>query len=255
MKHLARTLLVGLIVASYPLLSAALEVRTAAQDSQPKFIKSGTAFSGLCIDIFKAIEHIDPELKFSELRDFVPLARIESSLEEGSLDAFCGIAKTDKRKAKLFFVETPIYYTHSVLAARIDEKADIKNFDDLRKLGDDAVVLAIARNVQADILAAQPGIKADTGAKDTSANLKKLVEGRGRFIFHNDFALVDEIKRDNLGDKVKILPAQFKTDEDGRYIVVSKKASPELTQKLTAAIDKLNKSGELAKIFLPYKPK
>ena len=255
MKHLARPLLVGLIVAAYPLLSPALEVRTAAQDSQPKFVKIGNAMSGLCIDIFKALERIDTDLKFTQLNDFTPLPRIEASLEEGRLDAFCGLAKTEKRKAKLDFIETPIYSTHTVLAARIDDKADIKSFDDLRKLGDDATVLVVYKTVQADTLAAQPGLKVDGGAKDTSTNLKKLIEGRGRFILQNDFALIDEIKRDNLGDKIKILPAHFDSGDVERYIVISKTANPALRTKLVAAVEKLNTSGDLAKIFQPYKPK
>ena len=84
-------------------------------------------------------------------------------------------------------------------------------------------------------------------------NLKKLLEGRGRFVYHNDFALVDEIKRDNLVGKVKLFPAHFVTE--GRYMVVSKKAAPGVRDKLRIAIEKLGKSGELTKIFQAYKPK
>ena len=111
----------------------------------------------------------------------------------------------------------------------------------------------MTKTVHAEILAAQAGLKVDSGARDTSVNLKKLLEGRGRFVYHNDFALIDEIKRDNLSDKVKLLSAQFATE--GRFMVVSKKAAPALRQKLTAAIEKLGKSGELAKIFEAYKPR
>lgn len=209
--------------------------------------------SGLCIDIFRAIEKVEPDLKFAELKDFTPLPRIEASMLEGDMDAFCGLAKTAARQAQFDFIDTPLYTTHSVLAARVDEKADIKTFDDIRKLGDDAIVMVVTKTVHAEVLAAQTGIKVDSGAKDTSVNLKKLLEGRGRFVYHNDFALVDEIKRDNLGDKIKLLPAQFATE--GRYMVVSKKALPATRQKLTAAIEKLGKSGELAKIFQTYKPR
>ncbi len=209
--------------------------------------------SGLCIDVFKAIERVEPDLKFSETKDFTPLARIEASMIDGDMDAFCGLAKTASRQAQFDFIDTPLYTTHSVLAARMDDKADIRSFDDIRKLGDAGVMLVVTKTVHAEVLAAQGGLKIDAGAKDTSVNLKKLLDGRGRFVYHNDFALVDEIKRDNLGDKVKLLAAQFATE--GRYMVVSKKATPAVKQKLTAAIDKLSKSGDLAKIFQAYKPK
>ncbi|PHV13037.1 substrate-binding periplasmic protein [Chitinimonas sp. BJB300] len=255
MKHTVQTLLVGLIAVMQPIAASALEIRTAAQDSQPKFIKDGETITGLCVDVFKAIERVDPELKFSELRDFMPLPRIEAWLEEGKLDAFCGLAKTDKRKAKLDFIETPIYATQSVLAARIDDKVDIKGFDDLAKLGDDGVVLVVNGTVHVDILAAHPSIKFDAGAKDTSTNLNKLIAGRGRFVFQNDFALADEIKRDHFVGKIKILPTQFELEGTERYFVVSKKATPGINDKLRAAVEKLSKSGELARIFLAYKPK
>ncbi|OYU44797.1 MAG: hypothetical protein CFE44_10995 [Burkholderiales bacterium PBB4] len=183
--------------------------------------KSRRSDVGLCIDIFKAVKKLDPDLKFPELKDFTPLARIEASIVKGDMDAFCGLAKTPKRQAQFDFIETPLYTTHSVLAARADEKAGIKTFD-IRKLGDNGVVLVVTKTVQAEVLAAQPGIKVEAGAKDTSVNLKKL------------------------------LPSQFATE--GRYMVLSKKASPALRQNLTAAIDKLGKSGELAKITQAYKP-
>ncbi len=92
------------------------------------------------------------------------------------------------------------------------------------------------------------------GGKDTPVNLQKLIVGRGRFILQNDFALDDEIKRDKLGDKIKILPAKFDKEGAERYMVVSKKAAPQIKEKLRAALDKLNRSGELGKLFRPYAP-
>lgn len=249
----APLLLTAILLASAVTTAAAIEIRTAAQDSQPKFVKDSNGVSGLCVDIFKAIERTDPELKFSQLKDFVPLPRIEDGLVNGTLDAFCGLAKTASRQTKFDFIETPLYMTHSVLAARSDEKSDPQNFDDLRKLGPDAMVMVVTQTVHAEVLAAQPGLKVDAGAKDTSLNLQKLIAGRGRFVYHNDFALVDEIQRDKLGDKVKILSGSFASE--GRYLVLSKLAAPGIKQKLTAALEKLGKSGELAKIFQTYKPK
>jgi glutamate/aspartate transport system substrate-binding protein len=231
----------------------AIEVRTAAQDSQPKFIKEGTAITGLCIDLIKAIERTDADLKFPALTGFMPLPRIEASMLEGTLDASCGLAASKERKEKFDVIDISLYTTHLVLAARKDEKADPKTFDEIKNLGDDAIVLTVTQTGQAALAGAQSGLKVDSAAKDTSQNLQKLIINRGRFILHNDFALVDEIKRDGLGDKVKLLSGTFATE--GRYFIVSKKASPVLKEKLTAALEKLSKSGELAKIFTPYKPK
>jgi glutamate/aspartate transport system substrate-binding protein len=250
LKNIARG--VSVVALSIPAVHA-MDVRTAAQDSQPKFIKEGSVLTGLCIDIFKALERTDADLKFPPLTSFTPLPRTESQLLDGSLDVICGLASTKERKEKFDVIDIPVYTTHLTLAARNDDAADVKGFDDIRKLGPDAIVLTVTQTVQAEMASAQAGLKVDSAAKDTSQNLQKLVAGRGRFILHNDFALVDEIKRDNVGDKVKLLPVQLTTE--GRFFIVSKKAPAGLKDKLTAALDKLSKSGELAKIFQPYKPK
>ncbi len=254
MRRLLDKLAFGFSLFACSIVSAhAIEVRTAAQDSQPKFIKDGATITGLCVDIFKALERTDPELKFPNLGGFTPLPRTESQLLDGTLDVICGLAATKDRKEKFDVIDIPIYTTHLTIAARKDETAEVKSFDDIRKLGAEAIVLTVTQTVQAELAAAQTGLKVDSAAKDTSQNLQKLVAGRGRFILHNDFALVDEIKRDNMGDKVKLLPVQLSTE--GRFFIVSKAAQAGLKDKLTAALDKLSKSGELTKIFQPYKPK
>jgi len=248
-KALAGASILALSMAS----AHAAQVRTAAQDSQPKFIKEGSTITGLCIDIFRALEHVDPQLKFQTLTSFTPLPRSEYQLQEGELDVICGLAATKERKEKFDVIDIPIYTTHLTLAARKDEKASVNSFDDIRKLGPDAIVLTVTQTVQAQMATAQPGLKVDTAAKDTKANFQKLLDGRGRFILHNDFALVEEIKRDKMGDKVKLLPIKLSTE--GRYFIVSKKAPAGLKEELTADLEKLAASGELAKIFEPYKPK
>lgn len=229
----------------------ALEIRTAAQDSQPKYIREDSGFSGVCPDIWSAIARVDPQLRFTLVHGFTPLARIEMQLEHGEIDAFCGLAKTPQRLDKLDFVQPPIYVTHSILAARMDETANPKNFDDLRRL--DATVLVVTNTVHAQVLAEQQDIRVDAGAKDTSQNLQKLLAGRGRFILHNDFALADEIQRDQLGDKIKLLPTPMFTD--GRFFVVSRQADPAIKARLAAALLTLQRSGELARIFNLYKPR
>lgn len=231
---------------------SASNIRTLSQDSQPKFIQGQGGMTGLCIDIFRAIEKVDPSLKTVVPHTFTPLPRIELMMEEGSIDVVCGLADTKGRREKMDIIAIPLYTTSLVLAARMDETANPKTFEELRKLGDDVVVLTVTQTVQADFATAA-GLKVDSQARDTSQNLQKLVRGRGRFILHNDFALVDEIERDKLGDKVKLLSGSFATE--GRYMYVSRKASPDIKNKMIAALDKLSRSGELVRIFAPYKPK
>lgn len=229
----------------------AWDVRTAAQDSQPKYIREDGGFSGMCPDLWHAIERVDPQLRFIPPEGFTPLARIELQLEHGEIDAFCSLAKTPQRLDKLDFVHPPVYVTNSILAARMDETATPQNFQDLRKLG--ATVLVVAGTIHAQVLADWQDIPMDAGARDTSQNLQKLLAGRGRFVLHNDFALADEIQRDQLGDKIKLLPTPMFTD--GRYFVVSRKAAPALKVRLATALLTLQRNGELARIFALYKPR
>lgn len=230
-----------------------IDIRTAAQDSHPKFTKAGAEISGLCIDIFKAVERVDPSLRFPKLSGFMPLPRVEAMMEEGSMDVACGLAATKERRTRFDVIETPLYKTSLILAARAGEASDPKSFDEIKALGADATVLVVTGTAQAELAGAQSGLRVDSAARDPSANMMKLVNGRGRFVLHNDFALAEEIKRGGLGGKVVLLSGNFATE--GRYFIVSKKASPELRLKLAASVEKLSKSGELAKIFEAYRPK
>lgn len=252
MKHFAKAVFLAALIVLPPGLPAfATEIRTAAQNSQPKFIQNGSAVEGLCVDVFRAIERLDPTVKFSPLESFVPLTRIEYMMVEGHYDAFCGLAKTSTRQARFDFIEIPLYQTHSMLAARIDDQADIKSFDDLQALGRDALVLVVAKTVHAAVLADQTGVQFVEGGRNLTDTLNMLIRGRGRFVFHSDIALKDEIKRYKLEDKIKLLPTQFATE--GRYLVVSKKAAPEVKEKLGIAMEKLRTSGELSKIVQSYR--
>lgn len=234
-------------------VAAPLVIRTAAQDSPPKFLKDGNNINGLCIDVFRAIERLDPSLSFPILHEFVPLPRIEHQLSVGNYDLFCGLAKTPKREASLDFIEPPVYLTHATLAVRADDDIEIKSFDDLRKLGDKGVVLVVAKTVHAETLKAEAGIRFHDTSLSLGQTLQLLLNGRGRLLFHSDLALAEQIRLDRLGDKIKVLPTRLQVE--GRYIVFSKKAPPALREKVSAALEQLSKSGELAKLFQRYQPK
>ncbi|KQV53745.1 hypothetical protein [Duganella sp. Root336D2] len=85
----------ALIFAVLWILSAAMVragspvvIRVAAPvDSEPKFVLQGTAVAGSCIDIFRAIERLDPGLKFVGDRQWMPLKRIEALIAGRKLEA------------------------------------------------------------------------------------------------------------------------------------------------------------------------
>ena len=228
----------------------------AAQDTQPKFIREGGVWSGICLDLARAIEYIDPGIRFKPLTAFFPLSHIEAQLESGDLDVACALARTAKRADHLDVIDIPLYHTFGRLAVRADDPVDVRSFNDLRALGERAIVLAAQGTIQSDLLLAH-GLRVDATASRTASNLRKLVEGRGRFLFHNDFALRSMIVRERLEGRVRILPALFDLPgvDSGRYFMISRKAPPELRWRLQVALSTLDKSGELARVFESYRPR
>jgi len=76
-------LMVGILAAcvcAVPL--AATQLKTAAQDNAPKFIRNGSAAMGIAVDVMRAIERLDPELKFVGDQQFLSVTRIELGLSD-----------------------------------------------------------------------------------------------------------------------------------------------------------------------------
>jgi len=86
------------------------EISTAYQDTAPKFMldEQGQA-TGICVDIFAAIEKQDPQLVFSRPNYYTPLKRIFYSLETGSLMAYCGAGYNKTRASKMLYSQVPLY--------------------------------------------------------------------------------------------------------------------------------------------------
>jgi ABC-type amino acid transport substrate-binding protein len=232
--------------------AAPVTIRSAMQDSNTyKFDPKNEKQPGICIEIIRAVEKADPEIKFSGMDAFTPLPRIVAELASGgSLDAFCGLLKTPERAAQVNFLDIPIYSLRHKVAVRAEDTVSVKTFDDIRKLGTNNTIAATQGLVYAAYLQQQGGLTIDDGSKDPSANFKKLLSERVRFYYNAESTLVEYIHNEKLQGKVKILPSVFK--EENQYFVTSKTLPAATADKLRAALDKLAKQGELAKIFARY---
>ncbi|RZL28625.1 MAG: hypothetical protein EOP35_25940, partial [Rubrivivax sp.] len=49
---------------------------------------------GLCMEVLRAVEQVDPRLSFTDLERQVPLKRVERLLAEGAVDAFFCLLKS-----------------------------------------------------------------------------------------------------------------------------------------------------------------
>ncbi|GJJ02041.1 hypothetical protein RugamoR64_25790 [Duganella rhizosphaerae] len=229
---------------------AATEIRTAAQQgTEPKFQSAdatGARVVGICIDIMRAVEKLDPGLKFTGDQVWQPLPRIYSAMDRGVQDASCGLSHSPERDKKYVFVGPPLFSIRYYLIARSDDAALIANWDDLRKLAPDNVVLANRGFAGVTVLESAGVAQIDAGAADPKLNLQKLLAHRGRFFFHRTPGLQAVLDRSGMAAKFKILPTVMAVSP--LHFVVGKQVDPAVVERLRAALQTLEKSGELERI-------
>jgi ABC-type amino acid transport substrate-binding protein len=235
---------------------AVSEIHTAAQESSdPKFVaivKDGKpAVGGICVDIMRAVERVDPSLKFVGDQSWQPRLRLEAGALAGSLDVICGSLRSRERLSKFDFIDTPIFSVDYVLAVRADDPVHVENWEDVRMLGDDGIILVIQGFGVVDILQQIGGLKIDASANSSKSNLDKLFARRGRFFCHRSPGMATEIRHAGMSDKIKVLPTVML--KENFYMIVSRKMAPDNARKLSAALALLSSKGELAAMFQKYR--
>ncbi|WP_143747056.1 substrate-binding periplasmic protein [Chitinimonas sp. BJB300] len=221
------------------------EIKTAAQtDSEPKYIKEGNAAVGICVDIMRAVEKIDPSLKFVGDQQWQPLARIEANVESGELDAGCGLQKNKAREAKFQFPATALFPVKWMLAVRVDDDIKISSWDDVKKLGPEGVVLVNFGSGALKTLEAVGGLVIDSGGRSNPDNLIKLEAKRGRFYYYRSPGFVGELKA--FPGKFKILPTVM--DSADFHMMFGKHVPAATVEKFNKALMELEKKGELEKM-------
>ncbi len=108
------------------------EISTDYQDIAPKFILSGGVGSGICVEIFSALEAQNSEIHFSESKYFTPLMRIMYGLQDGSVMAFCGAAHSENRAKKMIYSDIPLYSVSTLLVVSKSNNRVYSSIDDLK---------------------------------------------------------------------------------------------------------------------------
>lgn len=244
-------LLITFISCWFPFPSFAIELRTAAQDSAPKYYKTETNhMAGLCVDIIHAIERVDPGIRFNGYQEFVPFKRLQRQLEYGELDIFLGLKQTEKRKGKYIFLDVPLYQLNYVMAARSDDTVQIQTFDDVRSLHENGKILSVFGSAASRFLKKQGGLIINDGAESPFILLKMLKYERGRFAFYHDLGLQSTINKDGFVDDFKLFPVSFLTYY--HYGAFSKNVPVEIITRVNNALETLKASGTLSEIHRKY---
>lgn len=232
--------------------ACAQELRTAAQDNNHiKYDLKTPSHPGICIEVLRAIEALDPGLRFSGSQQPSSLRRIEQQIELGELDVFCALIRNATRSARMDFIEVPVYTVRHRIAVRVDDPIRAEDFDDLRRLGPEAVILVNRSTAHEEWLRGQGGLTLDASHPDTATNLRKLIAKRARLYYHTENALLHYIEEEGLESKVRLLPKVFK--EESLYFVVARQLPPGTRARLSHALERLSHSGELGRIYAGYR--
>ena len=244
-------LFVILISIWVPLTSFALELKTAAQNSAPKYYKSDSnQMAGLCVDIIHAIERVCPDMTFRGYHEFTPFKRLQHQLESGELDIFLGLKPTAKRKERLNFLNIPLYQLQYVIAVRIDDPIKVPDFDAIRTLYKNSKILTVHGSAASVFLRNRGGLRVDDRARSPSTLLKMLKYKRGRFAFYHDLGLYHVMHTEGFVDDIRILPGTFLNY--AHYAAFSKTVPEETIHEFEIALKKLKNSGELTRIHTKY---
>ena len=234
------------------LLAEPLHIRTVSQDNNVlKFDQSNPQKPGICVEVIRAVERLDPGLQFWGWDQPMALPRVEQQLALNQLDAFCALIKTPDRESRFAFIDVPIYQVHHRIAVRADDAVQVGSLDDIRKLGAQGVVIVGKGTSHETFLRNQGGLLLEASSGSTDVNLRMLAGGRGRFLYHTENALLRYIEDGKLGSKVKLLPTVFKSEV--LQFAVSPAWPKSHRDRLEAALAKLSQRGDLAKIFANYR--
>ncbi len=227
-----------------------LELRTSSRDSEPIFLVRDGQVSGMCPDLYAALQRIDKNLKIRGVERQLSLPLVERGLANGSLDIDCSLGKSPRRDVFLRYLEE-ISRPKMVVAVRTDDPiTDIKDMQELVRLSQRGDPIIVRRgSVFAERLE-QLGALIDNQSTDNKVNITKLINRRGRFYYNIDYFLAAQAKEEPGFGKIRILPTSFETQPT--YIVVSKKVPMSVDKRIHAAMAEMRQTGELRHILAKY---
>jgi len=242
--------LTTLMISMFSLNAEAESLTLLVQNSQPKYFLDQGEKLGLCGEIYfqlskKLKKH---GIDSSVLPHYVPIKRIFSMVESGPGYVFCGSSRTDARKKRFDFIDTPLYLISYVLLAHKEERISPTTFEELKASGGTVGVLFGTRSAQS--LKEKLGNQVNDNFQefDTPLRMMSTAPYRLRYFYYHDLGLNYIAKESGL--PLKVLNNRFKTR--AQWLIHSKDLKPETVKALSQIMKEMEKSGELDAIVQKY---
>lgn len=237
-----------------PVLAAQAQVvqlRTAQQSgSIAKYAQPGEAqLPGLCMEVLRAVERVDPGLRFTGLETRAPLRRVERMLAQGEIDVFFCLLKTPERLRQWRYLPVPLYRIRHMVVQRSSDPTELRSLADLVEAGHKKPVLVTQGTVLAQTLE-RAQVRTGEAPSEREA-LQMLLLGRTDAVYGQDVNLIRNLRESGFGDRLRLSPTVF--FEDIQYATVGQQVSPEIEQRLSAALQALERDGSLKAIAEKYR--
>lgn len=224
---------------------AVVNLPVLAQESlPPKWINRGDHSDGVCPDILRAIEKVEPRVHFTGQHEFRSIPVIEQGMESGNVACACALLDTARRREIATIVGKPLYMVRHRVAAAAGDRVRVDSLDELVKL---KPLVNTSRGAGYSDQLRALGLKVDDSTSDNVVNLKKIIAGHGRFFYMNELSLNWIVRENGLGEQVRVVPGVLK--EEPIYFWVSKKVPAATVRMLDQALLKLKTNGELNRIY------
>ena len=221
------------------------------QDSQPKYVLQRTGVSGLCGELYLAIQrHLLLErIESNIVEQFLPIKRILTMVEHEEDYIFCGAGRDKMRDRRFAYAKTPVYHVSNVLAVHQTDRSDPESIRDIAK--SDGVVGALFGTSSAEFLKAElgPELVNDTFT-DIESGLKMVAKPPYliRYFYYHDLGLNYLTKESGL--PLRVSSTRFRTVP--QWLIYSKKMDRKKARALEKVLQNMKRSGELESIVGRY---
>jgi len=227
-----------------------LTLRTVQQaGSLVKYDPASPLKPGLCLDILRAVERVDPGLRFTGLRNVVPLKRVERLLADGEVDVFFCLLRSPDRERQWRFLPVPLYGIRQVVVLRADDPRPFDSLADLARASLTRPVLVARGTILMRRLdAANVQINEVNSEREA---LQMLMMGRTDAVYGQDINLLRHIREAGLDGKLRLGRNSF--GDELHYVAVRSGLPAAQQERLTQALRKLERDGVLKQLADQYR--